>query len=69
MANYNELARKMEERAVVKEICGDYIIYRRDWLREHIEQEYVLQKSVKDFMPIKDGITRLREWMKNQEKG
>lgn len=68
MANYNELARKMEERSVVKEVCGDYIIYRRDWLLEHIEQEYILQKSVNDFKPVQDGITRLREWMKEQEQ-
>ena len=69
MANYNELAKKMQDEEIVKASCGKYVIYRRDWLYEHIEQEYVLIKSAKEMKPIKDGITRLREWMKEQEKG
>ena len=38
----NELAKKMQDEAIVKAGCGKYVIYRRDWLYEHIEQEYVL---------------------------
>lgn len=68
MADYKELAEKMEKGTIVKAVHGDYVIYRKDWLQAHIEQEYVLQKSVQDFKPIKDGITRLREFIKEQEK-
>lgn len=68
MADYNSLIQKMENKAICKAVIGDYIIYRKDWLRDNIEQEYVLQKSVKDFQPIKDGITRLREFIKQQEE-
>ena len=53
MANYNELAKKMQDEAIVKASCGKYVIYRRDWLYEHIEQEYVLIKSAKEMKPIK----------------
>ena len=67
MADYTDLARKMAEGSVVKAVNGDYVIYKRKWLYENIEQEYVLIKSVKDFKPIKDGITRLREFIAQQE--
>lgn len=67
MADYTDLARKMAEGSVVKAVNGDYVIYKRKWLYENIEQEYVLIKSIKDFKPIKDGITRLREFISQQE--
>lgn len=67
MAKYDEIAKRMEEGTIVKAVIGPYIIYRKDWLQENIEQEYILQKSVKDFQPIKDGISRLREFMKAKE--
>lgn len=65
--NYTELAKKMEEGSIVKAVKGDYVIYKRRWLYENIEQEYLLIKSIKDFKPIKDGITRLREFLAQQE--
>lgn len=65
--NYTELAKKMEEGSIVKAVKGDYVIYKRKWLYENIEQEYLLIKSIKDFKPIKDGITRLREFLAQQE--
>lgn len=68
MQDYKEIAKKMQDEAIVKAVCGKYVIYRRDWLYEHIEQECVLIKSAKEMKPIKDGITRLREWMKENEK-
>lgn len=40
---------KMEKGAICKAVTGDYVIYKRSWLMEHIEQEYVLQKSARDF--------------------
>ena len=66
-SSYRELAKKMEKREIVKAVYGDYVIYRRDWLQENIEQEYILQKSVKDLKPIKDGIQHLREFLAQQE--
>lgn len=65
--NYTELAKKMEEGSIVKAVKGDYVIYKRKWLYENIEQEYLLIKSIKDFKPIKDGITRLRDFLAQQE--
>ena len=67
MAKYDEIAKRMEEGTIVKAVIGPYIIYRKDWLQENIEQEYILQKSAKDFQPIKDGISRLREFIKAKE--
>lgn len=67
MNDYTDLANKMAEGSVVKAVKGDYVIYKRKWLYENIEQEYLLVKSIKDFKPIKDGITRLREFLAQQE--
>ena len=67
MSDYKELANRMAEGTIVKAVIGDYVIYRRDWLRDNIEQEYVLQKKLAIFKPDKDGITRLREFLKKQE--
>ena len=65
--DYKELAKHMEEGSVVKAVCGDYVVYKRKWLYENIEQEVTLIKSIKDFKPIADGITRLRQWVAEQE--
>lgn len=66
--SYNELAKRMEEGTVVKAVMGDYVVYKRSWLYENIEQETVLIKSIREMKPIKDGITRLREYLE-KEKG
>ena len=65
--DYKELAKHMEEGSVVKAVCGDYVVYKRKWLYENIEQEVTLIKSIKDFKPIADGVTRLRQWVAEQE--
>lgn len=65
--DYKELAKHMEEGSVVKAVCGDYVVYKRKWLYENIEQEVTLIKSIKDFKPIADGITRLRQWVAEQD--
>lgn len=65
--DYKELAKHMEEGSVVKAACGDYVVYKRKWLYENIEQEVTLIKSIKDFKPIADGITRLRQWVAEQD--
>lgn len=65
---YKELAEKMENGGIVKTVCGDYVIYKRSWLYEHLDQEIVLMKSAKELKPMADGITRLKEFLKEQEK-
>lgn len=67
--NYQELAKSLEEGGIVKTVQGDYVIYKRSWLYEHIEQEYVLIKSAREVKPMADGITRLREFIKEHEGG
>jgi hypothetical protein len=67
MSNYTELAKKMEEGSIVKAVSGDYVIYKRKWLYENIDQEVTLIKSVRDFKPIANGITRLRQFVAEQE--
>ena len=65
---YKELATRMEEGIIINAICGDYVVYKRSWLYENIDQEIVLIKSARELKPIKDGITRLKEFLKEQEK-
>lgn len=67
MASIQEIAKKCKELGIVKAVSGDYVIYKRKWLYENIDQEVTLIKSVKDFEPIKDGITRLRQYIAEQE--
>lgn len=67
MNDYSEIEKKLQESGIVKAVIGDYVIYKRKWLYENIEQETVLIKSIKDFKPIKDGITRLRQFIAEQE--
>ncbi len=65
---YKELAQRMEEGDFCKLVCKDYVVYKRSWLQDHIEQEYVLIKSAKELKPMADGITRLKEFLREQEK-
>ena len=65
--SYNELAKRMDEGTIVKAVIGDYVVYKRSWLYENIEQEAVLIKSVRDMKPIKDGITKLREFLEKEK--
>lgn len=67
MQNYTDVARRMAEGSIVKYVTKDYVIYKRKWLYENLDQEITLIKSIKDFEPIKDGITRLREFIAQQE--
>ena len=64
---FKELAKRMEEGSIVKAVCGDYVVYKRKWLYDNIEQEVVLIKSARELKPLKDGITRLKEFLE-QEK-
>ncbi len=66
--DYTELAKRMEEGDICKCVCRDYVIYKRSWLYDHIEQEAVLIKSAREIKPMADGITRLKNFLKEQEK-
>ena len=66
--DYTELAKRMEEGGICKYVCRDYVVYKRSWLYDHIEQEAVLIKSAREIKPMADGITRLKEFLKEQEK-
>lgn len=65
---YKELAEQMEQGSIVKCVCADYVVYKRSWLYDHIEQEAVLIKSAREIKPMADGITRLKNFLKEQEK-
>lgn len=73
MLNNSEIEKKLKEDGIVKAVIGDYVIYKRDWLYDHIEQERTLINSVKDFRNSKpqmmDGITRLKQFIEKQESG
>ena len=66
--DYADIGKRMTEGTVVKAVIGDYVIYKRSWLQDHIEQEATLIKSFKECKPIKDGITTLREFLAEQGK-
>lgn len=72
MAEYEQLAKRMEEGTIIKAVIGPYVIYKRAWLHENLDAEYELQKRVKAINPpeVKDGITKLREFheLQNMQK-
>ena len=47
---YLDLIYKMKNSSLCKSNIDDYLIYRKDWLRDHLEQEFVLQKEVRNRM-------------------
>lgn len=65
-ADFTRLAKKMEERSVVKAVCGDYVIYRRDWLQENIEQEATLIKSAREMHAFAHSVERFKEFLRQQ---
>ena len=67
MPDYKALARQMENGGIVKAVSGDYVVYRRDWLYEHIEQESVLIQSAKQLNVKPFDIQKFKEFM--SEKG
>lgn len=57
--SYKSILNDMEEGIVVKAVVGDYVIYKKSWLDEHIDQETVLWKSAKEFrekIEVKKGV-------------
>ena len=67
MQDYTDVARRMAEGSIVKYVSKDYVVYKRKWLKEHLEQEILLIKSMRDLEPIQDGITILRQFIAEQE--
>ena len=68
MPNFQRLVKSLEEGSVVKTGCGDYVVYRRDWLYEHIEQEYALIKSAKALNVKKFDINDFKKFMEKGDK-
>ena len=68
-ANYRKLVNDMEEGAVVKAVCGDYVIYKKSWLDEHLDQEIVLWRSARDFRRnLPDRKIRIAEILQELKK-
>lgn len=67
MTDYKRLIQLLRDKAVCKAVVGDYIIYRKDWLRENIEQEYVLQKSAREMAAVKFDIDNFKKLVQNEK--
>ena len=53
-AKYRGLLENMENGVICKAVVGDYIIYKKSWLQEHLDQEVTLLKAYKDFCECVD---------------
>lgn len=52
----------------LKRVSGDYIIYNRKWLLEHLDEEYESLKIVRDSKPIKPfSLEDFKNWMEQQK--
>ncbi len=73
MGEYTDIARRMEEGGICKAVIGDYVIYKRKWLYEHIDQEYVLINSAKEILNVTqtdfDRLKAVRDELTNYLKG
>ena len=67
MTDYKRLFQLLRDKAVCKAVVGDYIIYRKDWLRENIEQEYTLQKSAREMAAVKFDIDNFKKFVQNEK--
>lgn len=68
-ANYRKLVNDMEEGIVVKAVVGDYVIYKKSWLDEHLDQEIVLWRSARDFRrSLPDRKIRIAEILQELKK-
>ena len=67
MTDYKRLFQLLRDKAVCKAVFGDFIIYRKDWLQDHIEQEYILQKSAREMAAVKFDIDNFKEFIENEK--
>lgn len=57
----------LKNQTFVKRSSGDYIIYNRKWLLEHLDEEYESLKTVRDSKPIKPfSLEDFENWMKQK---
>lgn len=66
MTEYKRLFRMLKDKTVCKAVVGDFIIYRKSWLQDHIEQEYILQKSAKEMAAVKFDIDNFKKYIQNE---
>lgn len=45
---YIDLLFRMQSNSLCKANVGDYLVYKKDWLFNHLEQEFELQRSMKE---------------------
>lgn len=67
MTDYKRLFRMLKDKALCKAVVGDFIIYRKSWLQDHIEQEYILQKSAREMAAVKFDIDNFKEFIENEK--
>lgn len=67
MTDYKRLFRMLKDKAVCKAVFGDFIIYRKSWLQDHIEQEYILQKSAREMAAVKFDIDNFKKIIQNEK--
>lgn len=76
MADYREIEKSLKEGGICKAVVGDYVIYKRNWLYENLEQEITLIKSAREWQKIKEvdfdrlkaARDSLRKYLQEQEK-
>lgn len=56
----------IQEGTICKAVSGDYVIYKRSWLMDHIDQEAVLWKAAKDFKESFEHRRQLLEKLKGE---
>lgn len=67
MTDYKRLFQLLRDKAVCKAVVGDFIIYRKSWLQDHIEQEYILQKSAREMAAVKFDIDNFKDFIQNEK--
>ena len=67
MTDYKRLFQLLKDKAVCKAVVGDFIIYRKSWLQDHIEQEYILQKSAREMAAVKFDIDNFKKFIQNEK--
>ena len=76
MQDYTDIARKMADGGICKAVVGDYVIYKRKWLYEHLDQEIILAQSAKmakdltqvDFDELKAKKQELIKYLRGQNE-
>lgn len=51
---YIDLLFRMQSNSLCKANVGDYLVYKKDWLFNHLEEEFELQRSMKEIKEKKE---------------